>query len=166
MPLNTVWDSVKGDVNSLTLNSVTASVASFVSVTASSVVASVANIGGTVTVGGLGILYACNPSINLSTATSAFVAAYALTAAVNVIISNSFTSAGPVSLPTVANWLGGEITVLNQCTSSVAVWPQPNDIIDTTATGAYIHLDSGKRASFFAVSATGIISAQWGATAV
>lgn len=136
------------------------------SVSGTGVISGNLGVTGTIAVGGLGIMYAVNPSINLTTATSAFVAAMPLTAAVNVVISASFTSASPVSLPSVATWMGGEITVLNQSTMTVAVWPQSNDIIDATATGAYVKLDAGKRCSYFAVSATGIISAQWGVTSV
>lgn len=169
--INTLFDTDIGDVTGtiqLQALLVTGNVVVTGSVLASGgmAVTGPATVGGTLAVGGLGIKYAINPSINLTTATSAFVAAIPITAAMNVVVSVSFTSAGPVSLPTVASWLGGQITVLNKSTNTVGVWPQPNDIIDATATGAYVKLDSGKGAVFYGVSTTGILSAQIGTTAV
>lgn len=179
--VNTLFDSNLGDVTSVKLANVTvtgtvtaANVAVSGTLTAGTVVGlpsaalTVSQIvaAGTITVGGLGVLYAVNPSINLSATTSALVSAYSMTAAINVIISASFTSGTPVVLPSVATWVGGEISVFNQSTHSVAVWPQPNDIIDSTATGAYVVMNSNVRAGFVAVSTTGIISYQYGSTAV
>ena len=181
---NTLFDSELGDVTSINMPigqstpysgaftsvSVTSLAAASVSVSgtvaAGAVAGSVGAFSGTVSVGGLGLVSARDPSINLTTATSAFVAAYGITAAINIIVSASFTSGSPVALPSVATWLGGEITIFNQSTHTVAVWPQTADIIDTTATGAFVLLDAGKRSNYYAVSTTGIISAQLGVTSV
>ena len=84
----------------------------------------------------------------------------------NIVVSASFTSGSPLALPSVATWLGSGIQVFNQTTQTVAVWPQPNDIIDTKVTGTAVLLDAGKRSDFYAVSTTGIISAQLGVTSV
>lgn len=169
MSRNTLFDSSIGDVTSINIpvGLVTPNTGNFTALTAGSLtVSGTVAVSGSMSVGGLGVLSAVNPTINLSATTSAFLSGYALTAAINVIISASFTSGTPVVLPTVASWLGGEIAVFNQSTHSVAVWPQPNDIIDSTAAGAYVIMNSNVRAGFVAVSTTGMISYQYGTTAV
>jgi len=113
-----------------------------------------------------GIVESWNPSVGIPATTNSFAAAVALTSNNNVVTSCTFTSGSPVALPSVATWLGGDMMVFNQTTMTVAVWPQPADHIDTTATGANVLLDAGKRCVFYAPGPTQIISAQLGATSV
>lgn len=112
-------------------------------------------------------------SINLTTATSGFAAALALTAAINVVVSVSYTSGGPVALPSVGPIVGASVVVFNQSTHSVAVWPQAVDAIDALGTTVAIIMNAGQRAAFYGIAAPNAttslgqwISAQLGTTAV
>lgn len=150
---NTLVDSELGDVESINMpiGQSTPFPGSFTAVTVGAV-------------GGVAESWA--PSIGIPATTNSFAAAVALTAANNVVTSVTFTSGSPVALPSVATWQGGAINVFNQTTMTVGVWPQPADHIDALPASSGVLLDAGKRCTFYAPTATQIISAQLGVTSV
>jgi hypothetical protein len=168
---NTLFDSKLGDVTgTVTVQALAvtgnAVVSGSVAVTGGLVVSGPISFAQPAVIGTNAVFAAVNATINLTTATSAFTAAIALTAQRNVVVSVSFTSGGPVSLPTVATWIGGVFQVLNISTNTVAVWPQPLDIIDGKVTGTVVLIDAGKRSEFYAVSTTSIVSIGLGTSTV
>ena len=165
---NTLVDSNLGDVESINMpvGQSTPFAGNFTTVGATVGAFQSVSVSQPVTIAGNAPLAAVAPSINLTATTDTFAAAVAVTAVRNIVVSASFTSGSPLALPSVATWLGSGIQVFNQTTQTVAVWPQPHDIIDTNVTGTAVLLDAGKRSDFYAVSTTGIISAQLGVTSV
>lgn len=153
---NTLFDTALGDVNNInmpigqsTAYAATVSVLTATSVSVKSLQAgSVAN------------------NIASAATTDTFAAAVALTAQVNAIgtVGVGASTAAPFALPSVAVALGAPITVLNQTTRSVAVWPQPLDIIDVVATSGPVILGIGHRCVYYPVGTTQWISAQMGVT--
>jgi hypothetical protein len=161
---NTLWDSRLGDVTQINMpiGQSTPNPGNFSALQASSVQA------GSIQVAGLTQV---NPTVSVTATTDTFAAAVALTAKVNVVVTAANASGSPVALPSVATWLGTDITVFNQTTHTVAVWPQPADGIDVLGTTTPALLDAGKRCSFYAVAPVNgttalgeIISAQLGVT--
>jgi hypothetical protein len=158
---NTLFDSNLGDVESINIpiGQSTPYAGNFTSVT----------VTGAISAGSLSvttpITHGINPSVTAGT-TLTFTGAVSITSPVNVVVAATYTSGSAVALPTVASWIGADYIIFNQTTHTVAVFPQPNDIIDVTVTGAPVLLDAGKRCQFWGVSTTAIISAQLGTTSV
>ncbi|MGO9304225.1 MAG: hypothetical protein ACLP3R_11175 [Candidatus Korobacteraceae bacterium] len=159
---NTLLDTNLGDVTSINLpiGQSTPYAGAFTSISVSQVAASSISVQSVA-----GVQESWAPAIAVVATTSTLAAAVALTAANNVV-AGSYTATVPVALPTVASWLGGVISVFNQTTMTVGVWPQANDIIDVKVTGTVVLLNPGLRCNFYAVTATTIISAQLGVTSV
>lgn len=121
----------------------------------------------------VGGLVPVNPTAANAATTDTFAAAVAITAKINLVVTAAFASGTPFALPSVATWLGSEITIFNQTTHTVAVWPQPGDGIDVLGTTTPDLLDAGKRAAYYAVAPANattslgqILSAALGTTAV
>lgn len=158
---NTLLDTNLGDVTNINIpiGQTTPYAGTFTSVTVSAALTANSLVVNTP------ITHGINPSVAAGT-TLTFTGAVAITSPVNIVVSATFTSGSAVALPTVATWIGADYVIFNQTTHTVAVFPQPNDIIDVTTTGAPVLLDAGKRAQFWGVSTTAIISAQLGTTSV
>lgn len=119
----------------------------------------------TVAVKGLLHNSVANP-ISIAATTDTFAGAVALTAQINVIgtVAVGASTAAPAALPSVVVASGAVISVFNQTTRSVAVWPQPLDIIDVVATSGPVIVGIGNRCNFIPVGTTHWISAQMGTT--
>lgn len=161
---NVLFDSNLGDVTSIAMQTVQASVGIFGTIQASSgtvsagaVVASQVAVSGTVTVAAPGgIKVPVNSSINVTATTDTFAAAVALTAGINVVTSAAYSSAtfgAPVALPSAATFVGGSICVFNLSTHTVAVWPQAADQIDVLGTTVAVLLNPGLRGVFWGILA-------------